>query len=151
MARPGHRPGDYSGNPLLLISSNTVFFSAPTTIVASWTPQINLYPSPQTEWILYNNGVIVGRQTGTSFVFTAASPYVLPNLAAIAVPVLCDQDGAYDPLHGDTTAANLTNLISTIMGIPQLGLVLNIGLDLQLQATIDFILNSGMDLILGSN
>jgi hypothetical protein len=107
MARPGGRPGDYPGDPLELIAGYTLYWldTAKTQLRASWIPISGL--EVDSRWIKYLNGIIVGRSSAASHIFTVPVPGVTPNLAVVAVPAACDQDGAYDPLSADPSAVNL--------------------------------------------
>ena len=109
MARPGSRPGDYPGDPLALVLPGYLLYwtdYSQTKLYAQWGGKSWL--DSDSRWIKYVDGVIVDRAATTSFTFTVLTPGVLPNIAVVAVPAACDQDGAYDPLFGDATAANLT-------------------------------------------
>lgn len=102
--------GDNAGDPLLTIANGQLRWvdEAKTKLRGTWTAGEGIDLAGTDHAVKYINGAIVDRAHGYSYIFTVPTPGIVPDIAVVFIPAICD-DGVYDPLNGanDPTIENM--------------------------------------------
>ena len=105
---PTRRAGDYAAQPIARAAG--LLYWVDTTYAqmqAFWAPATDLDAQGTDHALVYVDGVqLVDRSNRRSAVFAVPTPGVVPHVAVVYVPVVCDWDNLYDPLNSDPLAWN---------------------------------------------